>query len=222
MANLFDKAAASVGADKPKGKKKAKPTIEMADLHTYAALKAAQKTIETVLETLKEDINETALDQFILNRNSSSFDGVDGDTSGSLQLRKRSSRSVLSEQEKLVLDELNIDTDKSADARFYINNKYADDAKLLNKVSKALEGIVPEDFLGATSEKFIVTGDSMNQAFANVKDNDRLRDVLKIVATQAARVTFGGSHEEMLSILDATLKGDDEDLEAQLKASLKK
>lgn len=220
--NMFQKAAANVDVAKPKGNKKAKPSFEVADLHMFAALKAASKSIETVLATLKEDIDTEALDRFILNRNGNSFEGTDGATSGSMQLRKRSSRSVLSEQEKLVLDEIGIDTEKSAEARFYINNKYADDHKLLEKVSKALDGIVPDDFLGATSEKHIVGADSLNQAFAKCKDNDQLRDVLKIVATQACRVTFGGSHDEMVKILDTVLRGDEEDLEGQLKASLKK
>ena len=220
--NMFQKAAANVDAKPAKKGKKAKPSFDIADLHMYAALKAASKSIETVLATLKEDIDTEALDQFVENRNGTSFEGVDGATTGSMQLRKRSSRSVLSDQEKLVLDDLGISTEKSAEARFYINNKYADDHKLLTKVSKALEGIVPDDFLGATSEKHIVGNAALNEAFAKCKNDDQLRDVLKIVATQACRVTFGGSHEEMVAILDTVLRGDEEDLEGQLKASLKK
>lgn len=206
MSNLFEKAKATEVA-KPKAKGKAKPQINVEDLHVYAALKAAEKAIATMVETLEESVKEVALDAFIASRRSDSIQGIDGDTTASLQLRKRTSRSVLSEQEKLVLDELNISTEKSLSSRFYINNKYAEDTELLEKVASALEGIVPDDFIGHTGEKFVVTADSIRETFANVKDADKLRDILKIVGTQATRTKFGGSHDDMVAILDGVLKG---------------
>lgn len=205
-ANMFDKAKATETA-KPKVKGKAKPQINVEDLHMYAALKAAEKAIGTMVETLKEDVNETALAAFVEAGNATSIQGVDGDTTASLQLRKRTSRSVLSDQEKLVLDELNISVEKSADSRFYINNEYAEDQELLGKVAAALDGIVPEDFIGHTGEKFVVTSASVGEAFKNCDGPDQLRDILKIVATQAARTKFGGSHDDMVAILDGVLKG---------------
>ncbi len=204
-ANMFDKAKATE-TTKPKSKGKSKPTINVADLHMYAALKAAEKAIGTMVDTLKETVNETALEAFIEAGRSDSIQGIDGDTTASLQLRKRTSRSVLSDQEVLVLNELNISVEKSTDSRFYINNEYAEDQELLGKVAAALDGIVPEDFIGHTGEKFVVTSDSMREAFANC-DKTNLRDVLKIVSTQAARTKFGGSHDDMVAILDGVLKG---------------
>lgn len=205
MSNMFEKAIVTETV-KPKAKGKAKPQIDVKDLHMYAALKAAEKAIGTMVETLQEDVNGIALEAFIASGRSDSIQGIDGDTTASLQLRKRTSRSVLSEQEVLVLDELNISSEKSADSRFYINNKYAEDGKLLEKVAAALEGIVPEDFIGHTGERFVTTADSVREAFANC-DETNLRDVLKIVTTQAARTKFGGSHDDMLAILDGVLKG---------------
>ena len=205
MSNMFEKAKVTETA-KPKSKGKSKPQINVEDLHMYAALKAAEKAIGTMVETLKETVNDTALDAFIASGRGHSIQGIDGDTTASLQLRKRTSRSVLSDQEQLVLAELNISTEKSADSRFYINNQYAEDSDLLEKVASALEGIVPEDFIGHTGEKYVVTSDSMREAFANC-DESNLRDVLKIVATQAARTKFGGSHDDMVAILDGVLKG---------------
>ncbi len=205
MSNMFEKAI-DTEIVKPKAKGKSKPQINVEDLHMYAALKAAEKAIGTMVETLKATVNDTALDAFIASGRGDSIQGIDGDTTASLQLRKRTSRSVLSEQEQLVLADLNISTEKSGDSRFYINNSYAEDGELLGKVAAALEGIVPDDFIGHTGEKYVVTSDSMREAFANC-DESNLRDVLKIVATQAARTKFGGSHDDMVAILDGVLKG---------------
>ena len=71
---------------------------------------------------------------------------------------------------------------------------------------KALEGFVPEDFLLSTGEKFVTTDDSLRQAMEIEDANDR-RTVVEMVSTQAARCKFGGTHEEMLNILDGVLKG---------------
>lgn len=204
-ANLFEKAKAAQPA-KPKAKGKVKPEINVEDLRLYAALNAAQKTIETLVESLKESVNSQALEAFLNSQKKDSINGVDGDTNASLQLRKRTSRSVLSDQEQAVLAELGIDIEKSADSRFYINNRYAEDMDLLGKVSAALEGIVPDDFLGHTGDKYVVGDKAVVQAL-ELDDVDTRRDVLKIVATQAARTKFGGTHEEMLQILDEVLKG---------------
>ncbi|KKL90089.1 hypothetical protein LCGC14_1908180 [marine sediment metagenome] len=206
MGNMFE-AAKKTEIATPKAKGKAKPQIVVEDLRQYAALKAAMKTIETMVETLKESVNDVALDAFLIARRSDSIQGTDGDTTASLQLRKRTSRSVLGEQEVKVLDHLKIAFEKSSDSKFYINSKYSEDSELLGKVSDALEGIVPDDFLGHTGEKFVTTSTSIADAMS-IEDIDTRRDVLKIVSTQAARTKFGGTHDEMLKILDKVLKGD--------------
>lgn len=206
MANMFEKAK-QTEVKKPKSKGKAKPEFDIADLETYAAIQAAKKTLETMEKTLKSSINEEAIEIFANKKSAESFNGVDGDTTASLQLRKRSGRSVLSEQEKTILDNLGISNEKSADSKFYINSKYAEDGDLLEKVSAALEDIVPEDFFGHTGEKFVTTDSSIAEAFKNC-EGDELIDVLKIVGTQAARTKFGGSHDDMVKILDALLKDD--------------
>ena len=77
---------------------------------------------------------------------------------------------------------------------------------MLGKVSEALDGIVPDDFLGHTGEKFVTTSTSIADAM-KIEDLDTRRDVMKMVATQAARTKFGGTHDEMLEILDEVLKG---------------
>lgn len=205
MANMFEKAK---GATTSTTKKKAsnKFSCDIADLEMYAAIQAAKKTLETMESTLKASINDEAMDVFVNKGSAESFNGTDGDTTASLQLRKRSGRSALSEQEKLILDDKGISTEKSADSKFYINSKYAEDGDLLAKVSEALEDIVPEDFFGHTGEKYVTTSDSIREAFEKLEGDD-LRDVLGIVGTQAARTKFGGSHDDMVKILGSILEG---------------
>lgn len=205
MGNMFEKAIATE-VTKPKAKGKSKPQIAVEGLRQYAALKYALNMIDTVVKELKGTVDGTALEAFLLSRRSDSVQGVDGDTTASLQLRKRTARSVLSDFEKETLDGLGIATEKSADSRFYINSDYAEDSELLEKVAAALEGIVPGDFIGHTGEKFVTTSDSLRQAMEIEDENDR-RTVVEMVSTSAARCKFGGSHEEMLSILDGVLKG---------------
>lgn len=204
MSNMFE-AAKATEVVKPTPKGKAKPQIAVEDLRMYAALKAAQKTIETMVDTLKESVNLEAMEAFIEAGRSDSIQGVDGDTTASLQLRKRNARSVLGDQEVVVLKDLGISTELSSNSKFYINGKYSEDTDLLGKVSDALDGIVPEDFLGHTGDKYVTTSTSVNEAMA-IEDKDTRRDVLHIVATQAARTKFGGTHDEMLQILSDVLK----------------
>ncbi len=205
MSNLFEAAAAKVGTvDAPKGKGKTKAEIDVEGLRHYAALKNAQKQIDAALETLKEDVNGAAIDYFLAAQRKDSIQGVDGDTTASLQLRKRTSRSVLSDHEYSVLNDLGIDTDVAADARFYIDNKYAEDTELLGKVSAALEGIVPADFLGATQPKYVVSGNAVDQAL-QIDDETMRETIVDMVTTQAARCKFGGSNEEALNILREVL-----------------
>ena len=199
--NLFEKAK-ETEVVKPKAKGKAKLRKDIAELDMYAAIQAATKALETMAETLKASINEEAMAIFVEKGTAESFQGVDGDTTASIQLRKRSAKSVLSEQERLVLDELGIATEKSNDSRFYINTKYSEDTDLLGKVSEALSGIVPDDFLGHTGDKYVTTSDSIRQAFEKGGDEN----ILKIVGVQAARTKFGGTHAEMVAILDTILK----------------
>lgn len=199
-------AKAQKAAAPKKAGKVASADINVEDLRMYAALNAASKAIATMVDTLKESVNDQALEEFLNRQNAKSIKGADGDTNASLQLRRRTSRSFLSEQELATLTELNIATKKSADSKVYINPAYADNDEMADKVFAALEGVVPEDFLLSTGEKYVVGETAVDDAL-KIEDEDVRRSVVKIVSTQAARTKFGGSHDEMLEILDSVLKG---------------
>ena len=200
MANMFDKAKAATPAKTTGKGSKTKPQFDIESLREYAALANAKKQIEAALETLKEDVQDEALEIFLNAKDPKAFQGVDRDTTASMQLRKRSSRSVLSDAELELLNKHGIDTVKTEDSRFYIDRRYSDNQELLGKVAAALEGIVPEDFFGHTGDKYVVGGDALSQAL-KVDDIDDRRTVVKVVGTQAVRPNFGGTNEEALDIL---------------------
>jgi hypothetical protein len=89
---------------------------------------------------------------------------------------------------------------KTEDSRFYISRDYSDNPELLEKVSAALDGIVPDDFFGHTGDKYIAGPECLNQAL-KIADEDARRNVVKVVGTQATRANFGGSNEEALNVL---------------------
>ena len=199
-ANMFEKAKQSTPAKTTGKGSKAKPQFDIQDLRDYAALKNAHKQIEAALDTLKSEVNDAALEIFLTKQNKESFQGIDGDTTASLQMRKRTSRSVLSEAEQALLEAHKIDMMQSKDSKFYIDYKYAEDSDLLQKVGDALEGIVPADFIQFSGDKKIVGDQALAQAL-KIADEDDRRNVVKVVATQATRANFGGSNEEALRIL---------------------
>lgn len=198
--NMFTKAKATTPAKTVGKGKSAKPQFDIESLREYAALKNASKQIDAALEVLKEEVNEQALEIFLNSQSKESFQGIEGDTTASLQMRRRSSRSILSDAEQELLVQHDIDTVKTEDSRFYISRDYSDDSEMLAKVAAALEGIVPEDFFGHTGDKYIAGPECLVQALKIADENDR-RNLVKVVGTQATRANFGGSNEEALAVL---------------------
>lgn len=199
-ANMFDKAKATTPTKTVGKGKSAKPQFDIESLREYAALKNAAKQIDAALETLKEEVNDQALEIFLNSQDKASFQGIEGDTTASLQMRRRSSRSILSEAEAALLGTHEIDVVKTEDSRFYISRDYSDNPELLGKVSAALDGIVPDDFFGHTGDKYIAGPECLTQAL-KIADEDERRNVVKVVGTQATRANFGGSNEEALAVL---------------------
>jgi hypothetical protein len=203
--NFFAKNTAAA-PKKAKAGKKAKARVELKGLHELAALTATIKSLESVIETLKAEVNDAALDHFVSVKNDESFEGFEGATEASMQLRKRSSRSTLSLEESEFLKDQGVSTSLAATNQYVINNAYAQNQDLLTAVSKALNGVegIPADFIQVAPEKFITTENSLREAFSSAKVED-LRTVLKMVGVPASRVVFGGNHEEMVKILDSVL-----------------
>jgi len=169
--SVFKKAAA-IEPKKPVKKTSNKEEVTMPGLRHFAELDALIKALAAIQSTLDTSLKGVALDHFVATANGrkpESFRGLDDGASASFELRKRSSRSILSEAELEQLERLGIKPEKSTTVpkMFGINPKYSADETLLDKVSSAIEKIVPEDFIVVQEEKsnFIVGESTMEDAF---------------------------------------------------------
>ena len=210
MSNAFNKVRknASQTEVKDKSSRTVKVDAEISDLREYAALKYASKMIETELDTLKQSVNEQAFDRFVETRSPKSFKGSEGDTTGSLQLRRRTSRSHLTDADRELLEKHDVGTKFAESSHFYIKREASDNDELMGRIAEALEAadINIDEVFGHTGDKYIVAETALDDAM-KIEDEDDRRAVLGVVGTQAARVSFGGSHDDMLAILDDVLKG---------------
>lgn len=214
MTNRFAAAKQDAGTAK-KGKSKPKvDSVLMPGLEDLAIVNAVIKQLETVQTTLKADINEQMLEEFTdrgieAGKKPANFAGTDEQAEGSMQLKKRSSRSVLSAADVELLEEVGVSFAESDDSLFYINKKYAGDDKLLSKVSKALDKVpgIPTDFIEATPTKHVVTDESIDEVFKNKLDREKTREVLQVVATFATRAKYTGDHAELMDKLSELIDG---------------
>jgi len=210
MSNAFAKVRSNASQTEVKDSKKRTTKVDatIEDLHEYAALKYAAKMIDTELDTLKQSVNEQAFDRFVESRSPKSFKGAEGETSGSLQLRRRTSRSFLTDTDRELLEKHDVGTKFAESSHFFIKREASENDELMGKIAAALEAadINIDEVFGHTGDKYIVAETALDDAM-KIEDEDERRAVLGVVGTQAARVSFGGSHDEMLSILDTVLKG---------------
>lgn len=189
MANLFKKAA-PVTAEAKGTKKSKKAEHHISGLQQLAELDALIKSASALKASLEAEVKEAALEIAIENaggKKPESFRGVDGIASASLEFRKRSSASSLSQSEVDLLSEHGISAERVEVTKhlYAINPAYAADDSLLEKVSAALEGIVPDDFIMVQEgkDKYIVNDAAVDKAFA-VKAPV---EVIKTVITQAIK-----------------------------------
>lgn len=153
--------------------------VKIPGLAKVAQIDAAIKALSALKELHESSVKETCFSSFASHSaRPENFRGIDENASASVELRKRSSASALSEDEVKYLTEKNIPTEKkiSAPSLFCVNPKYAGDLELLGKVSAALSSIVPEDFFLIQQEKSstIVTDKSIETAFA-IGDHEAIR-----------------------------------------------
>lgn len=199
MANMFDKARgeAPVQEEKKKSSKK-RPSYEQNGAEQFAAVDALIKQLEAVKESLEEELKSGAKKQFVKNGMATqtapqNFDYTEATATVGVQLKKRSSRSLLSESEREVLTDAGVsyETETTQEETFLINPKYATDSKMLEKVAKALDGVVPEDFIQHQDkvQKHSVGASTINEVFSKIQDMTEVEALLDIVSTLALKPT---------------------------------
>lgn len=172
-------------------------SVPITDLRELALVSAAIKNLEGIKESLSASVNDQILDRFVETHDGSkpnNFKGSDTDTIASCQLRKRSSRSNLSDSDLDLLRKVGVSFEESVSTMFYINKTHAANADLLQRVSDALDKVdgIPGDFILSTPEKYVTTEKSLDEAFAAGLSSDDLRNLLKVVGTIASRPKYNG------------------------------
>lgn len=174
MATLFDNAKA-INTVAPKGKADKKVQVTLPGLLQYAEIDALIKSLEGIKTSLGQTVKAEGFDHFFAEAQKTgtrpeNFRGVEGIASASIEMRKRSTASALSVEEQELFAKNKLPTQKvvSVQKLFGINPEFATDSKLLEKVSVALAGIVPDNFIVVQEEqsKVVVNEETMDAAFA--------------------------------------------------------
>lgn len=195
MSNMFNKAK-TTEKKAPAGKKSKGREVVMKNLNTLASIRSVMASLESLAQTTEATVKEQMANEFVkegcaIGRKPESFKGIDEGASASCQLRKRSSRSVLTEGEIDLLGQHGVEYETLEDIpeTYIINPAYAGDSDLLGKVSKKLEGIkgLPEDFIQHQESKsrHVASEESINKIFT--LDPEVTAELLDVVATLAIR-----------------------------------
>ncbi len=174
MANLFGNAQPVV-AKKVAGKKATKDEVQLVGLEQLTQIDALIKALSAAKLTLEADVKSAAFDHFFNEAQATAkrpdnFRGVEGDATASIEMRKRSTASALSDDEVALFESYDLVVEKSISVQklFGINPAYAADDKLLSKVSEAISKFVPADFIVVQEEKSknIVDEATIEKAFS--------------------------------------------------------
>ena len=177
--SLFNAAKNAGAAPKAKTAKKSdKAEVSIAGLKNLASIDVMIAALEAARVTLEDQIKEQMHNTFVqdgeeIGKRPANFRGVEDGFEASCELRKRTSRSVLTEEELAMLEQNNIPYETIIDTKeaFFINPDYAADAALMDKVSKALEKVpgLPNNFIQYQAEvsRKVASDESLDTVFKN-------------------------------------------------------
>lgn len=140
---------ANVASAPAKKAKKAaeKDTVTIEGLEDLAVVQTTIKNLEAIKAALELTVKDQMREHFIdegkrLRKRPDNFIGEDGGATASCEMRKRGDNSPLKDDEVAKIEALGLTTVEReiVPERFVINPDYADDMKVLNAVSKALQG----------------------------------------------------------------------------------
>ncbi len=194
--NLFDAAKKEAPKAAPKSKGKEKVEKQINGLSDFAQIQVVVSALEAMGAGIESGIKDQMHTFFVVQgegagKKPDSFRGIDGDASASCELRKRSSRSVLTDEDVALLNANKIPFDVVEDQKeaFLINPEYASNQALLALVSEALSKVpgLPADFIQhqARVTRNVASDASLEAIFKN-KCADAL---LPVVATLALKPT---------------------------------
>jgi hypothetical protein len=204
-----------------------KLVVEVPGLADYALVDSLVKNLTTIKKTLWEEVKEFGLGVFLDNANGrrpANFRGVDGKAEASIELRKRTSLSPLSQDEVDQFDANGVpyETVEEVTELFAINPVHAGNATLMAEVEKALAKVknCPLDLIvkQESKAKRVVTDESIETVFA--KDLTDLVPAVTCIAVKAQ--TKAGLAEAVEFVSKSLYSVPPSTVKADLKASLKK
>jgi len=211
MPDMF---ASAIKAPKVEEKKKGKEQIQMGrDLDTYAAASAVLKSLEAVKAEYELKLKTTMAKLFshigIENRSKpANFEGIGPVSTASCEIRKRSSASVLTDDEANALREKGITLEEKVvrEEAYLFNAAILADPVLRKKVSDALAKI---DFGGVApilhqerEVKNIVAEDGIDQLFKLSETEDQALGMLGMVGVLALKPKFDGTLSDAVALLE--------------------
>lgn len=194
--NLFAKAA-ETAKTAPTTKGKSAGSFVVAGLKKLAALDTVIRSLSTLRDTSEAEVKQAAVEEMTqrglkAGKQPENFDLTDEDASAGFQLKKRSSRSVLKDEEIAILDQWKISTEEIVDREemYGVNPKYAADQKTLEKVSKFLVKQGLEDFIIMQTKvaRRTTSGSSITEVFQKAKTADDVKQLLPLVSSLALKI----------------------------------
>lgn len=227
--SIFSTAKALPTTPTPKGKTKDKAEVTMPGLEKFAILKSLAESIKTLCATYEAQVKAEAKERFCDGtKRPENFRGIEGSAEASVECRKRSTNSPLSDDEVTALTQagLPFDTIETTVETFVINPVYASDSALLDRVSKAIAKVpgLPADFILHQNgvSKHVVTDATIDKMYANGKAKDFLDMVTVIALKPKLKDT---DINRMIAVLKTEIEGEKaaarDDLMGKLRDSAK-
>jgi hypothetical protein len=197
----FFSSAKPVAKPSAKSNSKVDNRIPVAGLAALAGAGKIVKAAKAVEMFYKAQVYEQSRDYFVnqvkltKSKPPTSFNAVEGEASGNLQFKRRSSVSVLKEAEREMLDEHNLPYE--VEEIFSFNPSILSDPKKREALNKALSTWkdCPADLI-VKQERCLVTEDTMITAAKNPKVFAEVVDVIGCLAVKAQ------TRESLVDILD--------------------
>lgn len=193
---------AKVVSSKTKSTKSA-PTDahEIKGIAEFYALRTVYQALEGVIKATEFGVKERASEHFIdegfrKHIKPDNFKGYENETVDvdgekvirkavvGCEMRKRSSMSILSEDQKALLDKHGVSTQVKTPSTFSINPEYVEDAALMKKVAEALSKVpgLPTDFFTTNEPVYVTTDTTIAEVFA-LKDKQAVKELIPVVCT---------------------------------------
>jgi len=198
--NLFTNAT-QASATKAKSNK---PVVAIDYLEEFARIKAFQQSLKSQEDYFGAKVKSQMLDKFAelgsaSHRQPENFQGVDGEATASLELRKRSSVSGLNEIEITHCEKYQVPTRAVQD--YVINPEHAHVKEYQDEISKLLgkaieSGKLPKDIIQVKNSRVIVTEDSLPKVF-QLTDQAVMRAMLEVVGTPAIKAKLTNTRNSM-------------------------